>query len=143
MATVLQLIEKHGGSRRKHSAYDQVKRLQTVLGEELPEDYCSYLAQFHGFENFIGEEYVVLWPVEEIESANEDSLIKNSLANTIGIGGNGGGEYLAIEKVGSKGCKIVLSPLIDLSSEHHITVGQSFTDFIERLDTGQGWFKQN
>lgn len=50
------------------------------------------------------------------------------------IGGNGGREFIGIEKTELDTFNIVLSPLIKLNFKNHIIIGSSFTDFLIRLD---------
>jgi hypothetical protein len=58
---------------------------------------------------------------------------------TLGIGGNGSGEFIAIEHFGNNNLRIVLSPFI-IEKEAHIEIGTSFTDFLQRLENEQEWF---
>ncbi len=37
--------------------------------------------------------------------------------------------------------RIVLSPFIDLDKSFNIEIGNSFTNFFERLENGIDWFK--
>jgi hypothetical protein len=72
---------------------------------------------------------------------NQDYKIFENLSRTIGIGDNGAGEFIGIEKLVDGGLRIVLTPFIDLDKQYHIEVGQTFTAFVLRLDKGEKWFK--
>jgi hypothetical protein len=50
------------------------------------------------------------------------------------------GEFIGIEYAPSNQYRLILSPLIDLDIQHHIEIGDSFTDFLARLESGQTWF---
>ncbi len=55
--------------------------------------------------------------------------------------GNGSSEFIAIEQTVDNSIRVVLTPFIDLDKQYHIEIGISFTDFLQRLDNGQEWFK--
>jgi len=74
---------------------------------------------------------------------NNDYEIIDSLNDTIGIGDNGGGEFIALEKLPNGNIRIILSPFTDLDKENHIEIGNSFTDFIRRMNNDEKWFKDN
>jgi hypothetical protein len=61
------------------------------------------------------------------------------LTKSLGIGDNGSGEFIAIEKLDNLNFRIVLSPFL-IEEEAHIEIGNSFTDFLERLENGIEWF---
>jgi len=59
----------------------------------------------------------------------------------LGIGGNGSSEFIAIEQTESSKIRVVISPFIDLDKSYHIEIGDSFADFLNRLDHWEEWFK--
>ncbi|MGZ9675669.1 SMI1/KNR4 family protein [Flavobacterium sp. GNP001] len=135
------LIEK-GWSKREKKASIDFKDIEKSIGFKLPTDYKSYVENFYGNENFIGNEYVKLWDAEnELLENNEGYRITENLKNTFGIGGNGSGEFIAIEYFKNDNYRIVLSPFIDLSKESFIEIGISFSDFLNRLKNGKNWFE--
>ena len=134
------LIEK-GWSKREKKASIDFENIEKSIGFKLPTDYKNYVENFYGNENFIGNEYVRLWDVEnELLENNEGYRITEILKNTFGIGGNGSGEFIAIEYIKNDNYRIVLSPFIDLSKETFIEIGNSFSDFLNRLKNGKDWF---
>ena len=62
------------------------------------------------------------------------------MLKTIAIGGNGAGELIAIEILDSQKISMVLTPAIGLSKENHVKIGDSFTDFLSKFETGINWF---
>ena len=72
---------------------------------------------------------------------NNSYQITDNLVNTIGIGGNGSSEFITIEFTKNNEYRVVLSPFIDLDKNYHIEIGNSFTDFFERLENGKNWFE--
>ena len=61
---------------------------------------------------------------------------------TVGIGDNGVGEFIGIEKRADGETRVILKPFIDLNKKYHIEIGSSFTDFLERMDKGKKWFNE-
>jgi hypothetical protein len=115
--------------------------IERQIGFELPNDYKDFLLRYAGHETQIGEEYVRLWDKADLLSLNQDYKIFENLPGTIGIGGNGAGEFIGIEKLDDQALRVILTPFIDLDKQYHIEIGDSFTDFLLRLDKGQEWFK--
>jgi len=99
-----------------------------------------YIQNYLGFEETIGREYVRLWDINELMEKNKGYCITETLTNTLGIGTNGGGEFIAIEQFEIDNYRVVLSPFIDLDKKYHIQIGSSFSDFLIRLDQGLEWF---
>jgi hypothetical protein len=117
-----------------------IDEIESMVKFRLPADYRIYLQNYSGFEGFIGQEFVKLWDLDQLVENNREYGILSSLPKTLGIGGNGSSEFIAIEPVAENRCRIVLSPFIDLNRNHHIEIGTSFTDFLVRLDKGQEWY---
>lgn len=140
MELYAQILLKYNCSKKSISSVQTPEGIEKVTGFGLPEDYRSYLLNFSGFENHILKEYVCLWDIDELIELNTGYGIFEHLPNTIAIGGNGGGEFIAIEYIDMKSYRVVLSPFIDLDKDCHIEIGESFTDFLVRLDNGLEWF---
>ena len=71
---------------------------------------------------------------------NNEYEITENLENIFGIGGNGGGEFIAIQNLNNKNVKIILCPFIDMKENNFIEIGNSFSDFLIRLNNGEEWF---
>ena len=134
------IVEKYGSKKRSKLAVDNIELIEKMIGFKLPEDYRQFAEGYTGFESIIGEEFVRLWDSDELMESNSDYMITGELENTIGIGTNGGGEVIAIEKIEKDKFRIVLSPLIDLDKRCHVEIGESFTEFLVRLENGKEWF---
>jgi hypothetical protein len=106
----------------------------------LPDDYKFYAKNYIGFEESIGGEYLRLSDFDELIEENKNYEILYYLEKTFIIGSNAGGEFIGIEQTQKDTLRIILSPYI-YEKEAHIEIGNSFTDFLERMDKGQRWFK--
>jgi hypothetical protein len=135
-----EIIEKYSFLKRDVNSTVEVIDVELYSKLKLPEDYIFYLENYHGIDQFIGVEFIKLWSLEEIIETNKNYNIVEGLQQTIGIGSNGGGEFIGITLDQNQNVKIVLSPFIDLNSKYHIEIGTSFTDFLVRLDNGVDWF---
>ncbi|WP_312191724.1 SMI1/KNR4 family protein [Sphingobacterium sp.] len=141
MKTVNELLLKYNCPKRTQKAKRKIEQIQRILNFNLPNDYLFFLQNYSGFEQFIGPQFVRLWDIDELIGANIDYQIFENLPKTLAIGGNGSSEFIAIEQTVDNSIRVVLTPFIDLDKQYHIEIGISFTDFLQRLDNGQEWFK--
>ncbi|EHQ28744.1 SMI1/KNR4 family protein [Mucilaginibacter paludis] len=141
MGRLENLFDKYAFPARTSYPGRAIEDIEQEIGFQLPEDYKLFLRRYSGFEGMINCEYVVLWEIEAILELNAGYEIISSLPNTIGIGGSGGGDMIAIEFEEPDNYKIILAPFIGLDEkEYHIEIGNSFYDMLARLDAGKGWF---
>ncbi len=136
------ILLKNNCPKRLDKALISVEEVERFIGFSLPTDYKIYLQTYQGFESTIGKEYVRLWDISELKELNMAYEVSENLPNTLAIGGNGGGEFIALELIPALGCRIVLSPFIDLNDQYHLEIGKSFTDFLVRLESGETWFRE-
>jgi hypothetical protein len=141
MDTTDKILEKYNWPIRTISDDTDLLDIEREIGFELPEDYKYFLSKYGGYETQIGEEFLKLWDKETLLSSNQGYEIFENLPGTIGIGDNGAGEFIGIEKLDDRGLRIILTPFIDLNKQYHIEIGKSFTDFLLKLDKGDNWFK--
>ena len=140
MQPLAHVLLQHGFSKLLAKPNLDLEALEHTLDFRLPEDYKYYLLNFTSFEDFIGPEYLSLWGAEELVQLNREYNIFENLPNTICIGSNMSSEFIAIEHTNNEIYQVVLSPLTVLNTHYHINIGDSFANFINRLDDGIGWF---
>ncbi len=136
-----QILAKYNCPKGSERPSATIEQIEGIVKFDLPTDYKTFIQNYLGFAGSIGKHFVRLWDLDQLVASNEGYGIFDSLPYTLGIGGNGGGEFIAIELIDNGKQRIVLSPFIDLDSEYHIEIGTSFTDFLVRLDNGQEWFE--
>jgi SMI1 / KNR4 family (SUKH-1) len=134
-----EIISKYEVVKRTDKLKTTFEEVEKIINFKLPEDYKVFATNYLEFEDFIGEQNVRLWNFDEIIEINTDYQIFKYLPRTLGIGGNGSGELIAIENFGDNNLRIVLTPKL-IEKEVHIEIGNSFTDFLQRLENGQEWF---
>lgn len=136
-----EILNQYNCPKRINQSSITIEQIEQTVQFKIPEDYKIYLQNYSGFESTIGNEFVRLWDLDELIEANKDYGIFEQLPNTLGIGGNGGGEFIALELLENDYHRIVLSPFIDLDKGYHIEIGTSFSDFLLRLQNGREWFE--
>lgn len=134
-----EILSKYEIVKRTDKLKTMFEEVEKIIDFKLPDDYKSFASNYLAFDAFIGEQYLSLWNFDEIIEINIDYQIFKYLPKTLGIGGNGGGEYIAIEQLKNNKLRIVLSPFI-IDKDAHIEIGTSFTDFLERLENRKQWF---
>jgi hypothetical protein len=140
MNVIDEILEKYNWPKTTLSGTSELRDIEIKIGFELPGDYKDFLARYGGHETRIGEEYIKLWGRENLLSSNQGYEILENLPRTIGIGDNGAGEFIGIEKQDNGELRVILSPVIDLDKQFHVEIGNSFTDFLLRLDKRKKWF---
>lgn len=141
MNTLDKLLSKYNWPTKNFLDGTDFVDIEQKIGFELPEDYKDFLSKYIGHETQIGEESFKLWNKKDLISLNQGYKIFENLSRTIGIGGNGGGEFIGLEQSADRGLRVILTPFIDLNEQYHIEIGSSFTDFLLRMDKGEKWFK--
>ena len=106
----------------------------------LPADYIFFAENYIENESFIGNEYVKFWDFDKILKLNTAYKITKHLKNIIAIGGNGSSELIAIEYLKFEEYRIILVPAVDLDKANYIEIGNSFSDFLNRLENEKDWF---
>lgn len=105
-----------------------------IYGVELPEEYVAFMKAHNGGEGDIGESWLVLFPIEELQDVNDDYHEFLPEGNII-IGSNGGGELFGINNTGQY---FIVPELIE--EEYLEVIGES----IESLpaDINRYWNEQ-
>ena len=140
MEELFTLFDQYQFPKRDAKSSLGVAAIEQYAKIQLPDDYVYFLENYLGIDLFIGVEFIKLWSIEEIINANEAHRIVDQMPNTIGIGTNGSGEFIGIDHCDPEKIQIVLSPLIGLDSKYNTIIGESFTDFLVRLDNRVEWF---
>ena len=97
-----------------------------------PTDYVSYFAGDGPKEGGLVVEpgWFQLWPLDEVEQWNRDYQVQEFAPGFFGFGSSGGGELLAFDAAG----RVVMIPLIGMSPDGARPVGDSWNQFVERIE---------
>ena len=74
--------------------------MEEVSGVLLPEDYLAFMKKHNGGEGDIGGTYLVLFPLEELQTVNDNYATAEVLEGCVIIGGDGGGELYGVTEDG-------------------------------------------
>jgi hypothetical protein len=97
-----------------------------------PEDYVRLIADHNGVEGYIGDWRLVLSSVEDLPGFNDPDLME-FFPGLVMIGGDGGGESLALDRATRE---VLLVPLIG-SEEDWLVLGTSLTEAFGRMERGE------
>ena len=98
----------------------------------LPADYLEFAELHGGKEQFIGEEYLSLWEPDELAALNESYEVEKSAPGLLVFASNGGGEAYGFD-TRRPTWPVVMIPFIGMEWKVAIPVGNSFSDFLQRL----------
>jgi hypothetical protein len=123
----------NGWERNLEAATEMaLAKVETFLRVELSADYKTLMLTFDGGEGFIGENYMILWPVSDLIQFNEEYEVKKYAPDVFLFGSNGGGEAFGFDLRGGA-ISILQLPFIGMDMKYAKKVGSSFSDFLFQL----------
>lgn len=114
------------------ASQDAISAVEKHFNILLPPTYRELILCSNGLEGFIGNNYLVLWPIEEIIGLNVAYKVSEFAPGILLIGSNGGDLGYAIDCRGS-GMSFVEVPLIGMSLDTLEIKGQSVPELISSL----------
>lgn len=109
------------------------KIIDKINNVTLPEEYLEFMKKHNGGEGDIGNTYLVLFPLEELQEINEDYCMEEYLPNHIIIGNNGSGELYGLN---SNGEYFVVPYIIE---EEYLTIlGSTINEFYGKANAFWG-----
>jgi SMI1 / KNR4 family (SUKH-1) len=143
MREMYDILKKYNWPAKEIVSILNFQEIENRIGFELPDDYKEFLSRYSFHETQIGENSFKLWDFDNLLEWNEGYQIIENLKLTIGIGDNGGGEFIGLEKSIDGELRVILTPYIDQEKKYQIEIGSSFTNFLNRMDKGENWFNEN
>jgi cell wall assembly regulator SMI1 len=107
-------------------------KAETELGWPLPSDYKEFLKKNNGGEGFIGENYLILWSIEELAQFNKEYQIEEYAPGLILFGSDGGGEGFAFDRR-TLPATIVQVPFIGMELNYARLMAANFDEFLAKL----------
>jgi hypothetical protein len=101
-----------------------------TIGLQLPADYRELMLFSNGAEGFVGDNYLMIWPVEELPGWRE---ICDEMPYIVFFGSNGAGEGYAYDLRESPPA-IVNAPFLGMEEDTIRVMGRSVLEFLERLE---------
>lgn len=106
----------------------EIEKFLPQIPINLPQSYISFLKNYKGANGDLPVQpfYFQLWEISEVFQNNLDYEIPDYLPDYFGIGGNGGGELIALNL---KNKKIFVIPFIPMSEQDALLIAESFEEF--------------
>jgi hypothetical protein len=123
-------------TQNKPASEMSVVALEQTLGFRLPKAYRALMNRSNGYEGFVaGNNFIVIWPVEEIVELNDGSGVAEFAPGLVLFGSDGGGTGFAFDRR-KEGLPVVEVPFIGMSLSEAKLRGNSFEEFLMALRDG-------
>ena len=109
------------------------KTIDKINNVILPKEYLEFMKNHNGGEGDIGNTYLVLFPLEELQEINEDYCLEEYLPNHIIIGNNGSGELYGLNSSG----KYFVVPCM-IKEEYLTILGSTIEEFYDAANAFWG-----
>lgn len=103
-----------------------------LLGHSLPPDYVQFLREHNGGEGFVGDNYLIVWKLEELSPFNREYEVDQYAPGLLLFGSNGGGEGYGFD-TRSTDMPIVRVPFIGMDLQYAMPAANSFSDLFVQL----------
>lgn len=111
---------------------NELRAFEDAAGLKLPEAYRLFLRIFNGGEGFIGDSYIILFPVNELVEINKRHEMEEYAPGLLLFGSDGGGEAFAFD-TRSAGFGIVQFPFIGIDDKAVLKIAATFDVFLQVL----------
>lgn len=105
---------------------------ETKLHWALPVEYRAFLLKANGGEGFVGDNYLILWGVEELAQFNQEYQVEEYAPGLILFGSDGGGEGFAFDTRLNPPV-IVQIPFIGMELKYAKPIASGFDLFVASL----------
>ncbi len=107
---------------------NKVKKVEAELDVTFPNDYIEFISYSNGAEGSIGENYLILWSIEDIVELNEDYGVNEFAKGLVLFGSDGGDTAFAFDKRTNE-TQIVTVPFIGMDLNEITTCSNTFNGF--------------
>lgn len=110
-----------------------IASVDATIRSFLPQDYLDFVRRSDGGEGFIGDEYLILWRIEELDEFNRDYEVHEYLTDVVLFGSNGGGEAFGFRKSKTR-ADIVRVPFVGMSPDLCVKAAASFAELVSGVE---------
>jgi hypothetical protein len=114
------------------AAEESIRSAMASLPRSLPGDYLDFIRTYDGGEGFVGDNYLVLWRVEDLATFNREYEVDQYAPGLLMFGSDGGGEGYAFD-TRAAAMPIVRVPFIGMDLRYARPVANTFTDLLAQL----------
>ena len=126
------MINTYGLQLKPPIEKNKVVEVETKLGITFPNDYIEFLSYSNGAEGSIGENYLILWSIEDIIELNEAYCVTDFAEGIVLFGSDGGNEAFAFDTRKNE-TEIVTIPFIGMDLSEIKTCSKTFNGFLQYL----------
>lgn len=109
-----------------------LRTFELQSGIKLPTDYEQFMRKMNGGEGFVGNGYVIIYPIEKLLEYNSGYRFEEYVPGLFLFGTNGGGEAFAFDRR-NEDWSIVMVPFIPLELREAVTIAPRFATFFEAM----------
>lgn len=129
---MLKLLQELGPALNLRPAAEEaaIAQVQSQLGWVFPDEYIAFLRTSNGCDGLLAsEDYISLWPVEELVVANTSYGFPDFCPEIVAFGTNGGGEAFGFKRTNGR---IAMVDLCALDIKDAIDIAPRFTELLRR-----------
>jgi hypothetical protein len=130
------LAKFHGGPP---ATIGSISRCEAQIGRKLPADYIRLMQQMNGGEGFIGQNYLMLWSLEELSKMNRNTYFAEAAPGLLVFGSDGGGEAFGFD-TRTAPPPVVVVPYVGMAWDTAVQMAPSFDAFILHLHRSEELF---
>ncbi|MEH7114674.1 SMI1/KNR4 family protein [Neobacillus niacini] len=126
------MINTYGLELKPPIEENKVKEVETELGVTFPNDYLEFISYSNGAEGSIGENYLILWSIEDIIELNEAYGVNDFAKGLVLFGSDGGDTAFAFDSRKNE-TQIVSVAFIGMDLSEITTCSNTFNGFLQYL----------
>jgi hypothetical protein len=111
---------------------NDVAAVEQFVGRRLPSDYIGVLHRHDGAEGWIGDQYLALWPANEVIANNVTLETERLIPGNLLFATDGGGEAFGFDGRDA----VVMVPLVGMSVDTVVKLGPTLGDWLVQLSLG-------
>ena len=117
------------------ASIDAIESFERVFGFNPPPDYLAFMKQSNGGEGPVGDGYLMLWPIDELQTHNDGYNISTFAPQLFLFGSSGGGEAYAFDLSQLPAIRIVSVPFVGIGMACARDCGRTFESFLQAIAT--------
>ena len=121
---------------REGAQGEAIYQLERELNIKLPDEYKDFMQYSNGGVGTIGDNYLEIWPIEEINSSNQELLVEEFAPGLLLFGGDGANELFAFD-TREANLPVVNVPMIVMCHDDAQFCNETFLGFLNDLSVSK------